>query len=92
MKKKTNKKTGTARWIESLDLPISKPWHPWSAEGSNFPAGYTQVYEGEGISSTFTYTTVRDAGHMVSRYKPSEALHMFKQFIADQPVSKTAYI
>lgn len=84
--------TGTARWIDSLELPVSKPWHPWSKEGDGFPAGYTQVYAGEGIGSTFTYTTVRDAGHMVPRYKPSQALHMLKQFLADQPVSQTAYV
>eukprot|EP01047_Picozoa_sp_COSAG01_P060033 COSAG01_NODE_7297_length_3262_cov_8.165033_4_plen_220_part_00 len=30
-----------------------------------FVSGYTTVYSGEGIASNFTFTTIRDAGHMV---------------------------
>jgi len=83
---------GTKRWIDSLELPVAKPWHPWAPHTGSLIAGYTQIYAGEGIGSTFTYATIRDAGHMVPRYKPSEALHMIKQFLNDQPIKVESYV
>mmetsp|Transcript_161995 Transcript_161995/g.393484 ORF Transcript_161995/g.393484 Transcript_161995/m.393484 type:complete len:194 (-) Transcript_161995:2-583(-) len=83
---------GTKRWIDSLNLPIEKPWRPWAAARGGLVAGYTQIYAGEGIASTFTYTTVRNAGHMVPRYKPSQALHMIREFLHDTPVEAAAYV
>jgi len=77
---------GTKRWIDFLDLPIATPWRPWSTKEGGLVAGYSQVYSGEGIGSTFTFTTIRSAGHMVPRYKPSEAFHMFKSFLNDHPL------
>lgn len=77
---------GTKRWIDSLDLPVETPWRPWSASEGGLVAGYTEVYAGEGIGSTFTFTTIRNAGHMVPRYKPSEAFHMFRNFLHDHPL------
>jgi carboxypeptidase C (cathepsin A) len=56
---------GTQRWIDSLKLPVQQPWRPWRT--NNFVSGYTTVYSGAGIGSNFTFTTIRDAGHMVRR-------------------------
>jgi hypothetical protein len=77
---------GTQRWIDSLELPTATPWHPWSGGPGSFISGYTTVYSGPGIGSNFTFTTVRDAGHMAPRYKPSETLHMITQFLSKQPM------
>ena len=38
--------------------------------------GWTQVYKG------LTFVTVRDAGHMVPADKPSQALEVFRRFLA----------
>lgn len=78
--------TGTQRWIDSLELPVSMPWHPWSGGPGSFISGYTTVYSGRGIGSNFTFTTIRDAGHMAPRYKPSETLHMITRFLKNQPM------
>lgn len=83
--------TGTKRWIDHLKLPVEEPWHPWTPADGSMIAGYTQVYAGDGIGSTFTYTTIRNAGHMVPRYKPSEALHMFKRYLNDSPMEKESH-
>jgi carboxypeptidase C (cathepsin A) len=39
-----------------------------------------QVYS----ENNFTFVTVRDAGHMVPRYKPTQALFMLKHFLANE--------
>ena len=84
---------GTERWIESLNLPVSAPWRPWTVDDR--VAGYVRVYdaasreqeEGEQEqNNTFTFATVRDAGHMVPRYKPNEALHLFRHFLNNLPL------
>lgn len=77
---------GTQRWIDSLELPTATPWHPWSGGPGSFVSGYTTVYSGPGVGSNFTFTTVRDAGHMAPRYKPSETLHMITRFLHKQPM------
>lgn len=82
---------GTTRWVDSLGLPVSSPWRPWSTSGGGI-AGYTQVYAGPGVGSSFTLTTVRNAGHMVPRYKPSEWLHMFRSFLSDEPASAYRFV
>ncbi|CAK0878556.1 unnamed protein product [Prorocentrum cordatum] len=74
---------GTQRWIESLGLPVLEPWRPWALPGGGPPAGYRVRYDAGGPegTSSFTYATLRDAGHMAPRYKPREALHMIRQFL-----------
>jgi len=71
---------GTQRWINSLDLPVKHPWAPWIVPGSKQPAGYRTIMTSHG-GKKFAFATVRDAGHMVPRYKPSEALHLIKRFV-----------
>eukprot|EP01062_Namystynia_karyoxenos_P063870 TRINITY_DN5666_c0_g1_i1.p2 TRINITY_DN5666_c0_g1~~TRINITY_DN5666_c0_g1_i1.p2 ORF type:complete len:503 (+),score=127.94 TRINITY_DN5666_c0_g1_i1:78-1586(+) len=73
---------GTQRWIESLQLPVDTEWHPWQAEGTIPVSGYATVY---GINN-FTFATIRDAGHMVPRYKPKQMLHLFTHFLNNQPL------
>jgi serine carboxypeptidase-like clade 1 len=75
---------GTQRWIDSLGLPTQSPWRPWTT--NNFISGYTTVYAGPGVGSNFSFTTIRDAGHMAPRYKPSETLHMITRFLEKQPM------
>lgn len=75
---------GTQRWIASLDLAVVTPWHPWTSVGphdTGLVAGYTTTY-----AHNFTFVTLRDAGHMAPRYKPTQALHMIKSFLHGQPL------
>ena len=84
---------GTSRWIESLAMPVVAPWRPWSSDNAKF-AGYVTTYGpercGDGIADDmngtgcFTFATVRDAGHMVPRYKGQEALEMITRFLANE--------
>lgn len=73
---------GTARWVESLSLPVSSPWRPWTAAGTMPVTGYVTAYN----NSRFTFATVRDAGHMVPRYKPAQALWMMSKWLSGQPL------
>eukprot|EP00940_MAST-03C_sp_MAST-3C-sp2_P002960 g2960.t1 len=78
---------GTERWISSLELPLEEAWRPWEVDGQI--AGYSKVYRARGTSNdnhTLTFATVRDAGHMVPRYKPKESLHMFERFLGGDPL------
>uniref|UniRef100_A0A7S2TRU3 Carboxypeptidase n=1 Tax=Lotharella oceanica TaxID=641309 RepID=A0A7S2TRU3_9EUKA len=72
---------GTRRWIDELGLPVKSSWKPWTVSGQ--VAGYRTVYQG-GVNNTFTFTTIRNAGHMVPRHQPRQALHMIKSFLAGE--------
>lgn len=50
--------TGTRAWLEVLDLPIKSEWRSYTVDGQ--VGGYTMEYDG------LTFTSVRNAGHMVS--------------------------
>ncbi len=52
--------SGTLLWIESLNRTVIKPWHVWLDQDGQ-AGGFATVYDG------FTFTTVRNAGHMASR-------------------------
>ena len=67
---------GTQRWIDSLNLPITKNWRPWNAPNTMPYTGYVTEF-----ASNFTFATVRNAGHMVPRYKPRESLYMFGRWL-----------
>ena len=45
-------------------------------------AGYTMSYK----ENNFTFVTMRDAGHMVPRYKPKAGYEMFSKFFAKTPL------
>ena len=51
--------TGTLSWIASMDLPVSKPWKPWTTSRGQV-GGYRVEY-----GSRFAFQSVRGAGHMV---------------------------
>jgi len=70
--------TGTRAWLRSLHLPISKPWRPWY-DARKQVGGYVTVYKG------LTFTTVRNAGHMVPETQPERAFAMFSKFIKGIP-------
>ena len=71
---------GTQRWIEALKMPTAAAWRPWTAPGTMPVTGYVTEYSTAG--GGFTFATVRDAGHMVPRYKPKQAQHMIGNFLA----------
>lgn len=65
--------TGSRRWIESLQLPVRRPWHQWHVDGQ--VAGFEVQYEG------LTFATVRGAGHMVPYTQPGRAAALFRRFL-----------
>mmetsp|Transcript_8477 Transcript_8477/g.20828 ORF Transcript_8477/g.20828 Transcript_8477/m.20828 type:complete len:172 (-) Transcript_8477:341-856(-) len=70
---------GTARWMKSLGFKTTRSWAPWKVR--NQVAGYSTAYASGGKAKDFTFVTMRDAGHMVPRYKPERALEMFNAFL-----------
>ena len=47
--------------------------------------GYVTAYNvssDPSVRAGLTFATVRDAGHMVPRYKPKQALYMIHQWLA----------
>ena len=71
---------GTQKWIRSLDLPETTPWHPWTAPGTAAITGYATVY-----APDFTFASIRDAGHMSPRYKPRELFDMIDAWLRKEP-------
>ena len=71
---------GTERWIQSLQMEVVDAWKPWK-NGPYF-AGYKTRY-GNDDNHFFDFVTVRNAGHMVPRYKPASSLVMMKNFMQD---------
>jgi serine carboxypeptidase-like clade II len=68
--------TGTRRWIRVLNRPIVNDVHQWWVD-TNGPqvGGWATKYD------RLTFTTVRDAGHMVPYMQPKRALFMFQTFL-----------
>ena len=72
---------GTQKWIRSLALPETTPWHPWAAPGTAAITGYATAYEPD-----FTFASIRDAGHMSPRYKPRELFYMIDAWLRKEPL------
>ena len=72
---------GTQKWIRSLALPETTPWHPWLAPGTAAVTGYATVY-----APDFTFASIRDAGHMSPRYKPRELFYMVDAWLRKEPL------
>ncbi|KAK9100122.1 hypothetical protein Scep_023552 [Stephania cephalantha] len=70
--------TSTRCNIDTLNLPIASPWHPWSMDGQ--VGGWNQEYRG------LNFVTIRGAGHMVPQTRPKEALVLFKSFLSGTPL------
>ncbi|KAL3160668.1 hypothetical protein ABBQ32_010584 [Trebouxia sp. C0010 RCD-2024] len=65
---------GTRRWVASLQLPIVKEWRPWYSHTGQV-GGYVEVYDG------LTFSTVRNAGHMVPYTQAERAYYLFSHWI-----------
>lgn len=65
---------GTRRWLASLQLPILKEWRPWYSHTGQV-GGYVEIFEG------LTFSTVRNAGHMVPYTQAERAFYMFSHWI-----------
>ncbi|XP_009612197.1 serine carboxypeptidase-like 11 isoform X1 [Nicotiana tomentosiformis] len=69
----------TQAWIKYLNYSIIDDWRPWTIDGQ--VAGYTRSF-----SNHMTYATVKGGGHTAPEYKREESFHMFKRWIAQQPL------
>jgi serine carboxypeptidase-like clade 2 len=68
--------TGTRKWLHALNRTIVHDTHEWFADTNGQQVGgWATEYD------RFTFTTVRDAGHMVATAQPQRALKMFRDFI-----------
>ncbi|KAL3160666.1 hypothetical protein ABBQ32_010583 [Trebouxia sp. C0010 RCD-2024] len=65
---------GTRRWVASLQLPVVKEWRPWYSHTGQV-GGYVEVYDG------LTFSTVRNAGHMVPYTQAERAYYLFSNWI-----------
>jgi len=73
---------GTVRWIETLSLPVKSDFVQWLLPNKQV-GGYWKDYTV--TSGSFTYLSIRDAGHMVPFFKPESAFTFFSRFIRGQP-------
>ncbi|MCE3051893.1 hypothetical protein HAX54_051141 [Datura stramonium] len=69
----------TQAWIKYLNYSINDDWRPWSIDDQ--VAGYTRSY-----TNHMTFATVKGGGHTAPEYKREECFHMFKRWIAQQPL------
>lgn len=72
---------GNEQWTSSLGYPVKAGWHSWSVNSQ--VAGYATVYDAK--NSSFSFVTVKGAGHMVPEYMPVQGLEMFNRFINNLP-------
>ncbi|KAM7279108.1 hypothetical protein ACFE04_006242 [Oxalis oulophora] len=72
---------GSRYCIEALGLTLKSPWHSWFLHHQ--VGGRVVEYEG------LTFVTIRGAGHLVPLNKPTEALLLFRSFLAGRslPIS-----
>ncbi|KAG2643900.1 hypothetical protein PVAP13_2KG354800 [Panicum virgatum] len=66
--------TATRYTIQDLNLSVTKPWRPWTANME--VGGYVQQYTGG-----FTFVSVRAAGHMVPSFQPERGLILLHYFL-----------
>ncbi|KAL3351657.1 hypothetical protein AABB24_019967 [Solanum stoloniferum] len=69
----------TQAWIKYLNYSVIDDWRPWTVDGQ--VAGYTRSF-----SNHMTYATVKGGGHTAPQDKDKESFHMFKRWIAQQPL------
>jgi serine carboxypeptidase-like clade 2 len=69
--------TGTMTWMTALNRTIVTPKAAWYVNGQ--VGGRVTQYDG------FTFTTIRNAGHMVPYTQPDRALHMVTKWIHGEP-------
>jgi len=66
---------GSEEWTRNLGFPVSDAWRPWLVDEQ--VAGYVTVYN----ANSFTFLTVKGAGHMVPQYQPEAALAMIGRWL-----------
>lgn len=64
---------GTQEWINTMQLPVKKPWRVWKSKGE--VGGYVTDYD------KLTFLTIHGAGHMVPYFRPGHAYTFFSKFI-----------
>ena len=87
---------GTMRWIDDVvhnthgigerkPWPeVGRPWTNWNVDAN--VAGYFSTWDVTGTDHTFTFATVKGAGHMVPETKPKSAGSLFYRFLHDLPM------
>lgn len=67
-----------------MNYTTVNPWHAWSSQGQ--VAGWAINYQPQAPgASTFTFASVRAAGHMVPQFQPGFAYTMFKNLVSGTP-------
>ena len=61
--------------LSYLNRPLKTQWKRWTVD--DITAGYVEVYD------TYTFATVKGAGHEVPQYQPYFAFNMFQRFITN---------
>lgn len=67
--------TGSEAWTRSLGFPVADEWRPWLVRDQ--VAGYVTVFD----ANSFTFLTVKGAGHMVPQYQPEAAFAMITRWV-----------
>jgi serine carboxypeptidase-like clade 2 len=65
---------GTKLWVDGFNRTVKAPWRAWY-DSEQQVGGFVEVYD------TFTFTTVRNAGHMVPWYQPERGYIMYSSFL-----------
>jgi len=67
---------GTQRCLETLNRPIKKSWREWVLNKE--VAGYVEEYD------TYTWATIKGAGHEAPAFQPAAAYTLFTSFLNDE--------
>lgn len=62
-----------------LNRPNKQVWGPWYVNGAT--AGYVEYFD------TYTYATIKGAGHEAPEYQPLNSLAMFDRFLTKQNIT-----
>ena len=85
---------GSRNWIESLGMAPLSVWSPWYATsadhfGRQLGGMYVQYDQGKG--QTFTFASIRGAGHMTSYTQPGRSLALFDAFVHNRLPASEAF-
>jgi hypothetical protein len=87
---------GTSRWVDDVVQntngigerepwpEVGPGWSSWDVDAN--VAGYFSTWDVTGTDHTFTFATVKGAGHMVPEVKPKSAGSLFYRFLHDLPM------
>jgi len=67
---------GTSLWVEGFKQPIKEAWRAWY-DAEKQVGGFVEVF------NSFTFATVRNAGHMVPWYQPERAYILYSSFLTN---------